>query len=326
MDNMKWVVVTGGAGFIGSHLVEALLDEGYRVRVVDNLETGHRSNLDHLAGRYDWLQGDVSDFEVCRRAVEGASYVFHGAAIPSVPRSVREPLQSHASGPTATLNMLEAAREAGVRRFMFAASSSAYGETEELPKHEAMIPSPLSPYAAGKLAGEHYVRVYAQTMGLDGVSLRYFNIFGPRQDPSSPYSGVISVFARVMSEGHRPVIFGDGRQSRDFTYVANVVAANLAALHAERPLSGVALNVGTGRQISLLDLVATINARLGTDLEPEFRPARAGDVLHSRASLDQIRETLGYRPEVDFEEGLRRTLAASFPSNGRAASLETSRR
>lgn len=325
MDNMEWVVVTGGAGFIGSHLVEALLDEGYRVRVVDNLATGHRSNLEHLAGRYDWLQGDVSDFEVCRRAVEGASYVFHGAAIPSVPRSVREPLDSHANGPTATLNMLEAAREAGVRRFMFAASSSAYGETDELPKHEAMVPSPLSPYAAGKLAGEHYVRVYAQTMGLDGVSLRYFNIFGPRQDPSSPYSGVISVFARVMSEGHRPVIFGDGRQSRDFTYVANVVAANLAALHSERPLNGAALNVGTGRQISLLDLIATVNTLLGTDLEPEFRPARPGDVLHSKASLDRVRATLGYRPVVDFEEGLRRTLAASFPSNGLTASLQKCR-
>ncbi len=320
MDDKEWVVVTGGAGFIGSHLVEALLDEGCRVRAVDNLSTGHRSNLGHLAGRYDWLQGDLADFEVCRRAVEGASYVFHGAAIPSVPRSVREPLQSHASGPTATLNMLEAARAAGVRRFMFAASSSAYGETEELPKHEAMLPSPLSPYAAGKLAGEHYVRVYAQTMGLDGVSLRYFNVFGPRQDPSSPYSGVISVFARAMSQGRRPVIYGDGRQSRDFTYVANVIAANLAALRADGLLGGAALNVGTGRQISLLDLVAAINAQLGTDLSPDFRPARPGDVLHSRASLDRARETLGYRPVVDFEEGLRRTLAASLPGDGLTAS------
>src|SRR5918997_648359 len=177
MDKMEWVVVTGGAGFIGSHLIEALLAEGYRVRVVDNLATGHRSNLAHLDGRFEWRQGDVSDFEVCRGVVEGAS-------------------------------------------FIFAASSSAYGETEELPKHEAMVPSPLSPYAAGKLAGEHYVRVYAQTMGLDGVSLRYFNVFGPRQDPSSPYSGVISLFAQAMAEGRPPVIYGDGRQTRDFTYVA----------------------------------------------------------------------------------------------------------
>jgi nucleoside-diphosphate-sugar epimerase len=325
MDNPKWVVVTGGAGFVGSHLVEALLDDGYRVRVVDNLATGHRANLAHLDGRYDWVHGDVSDFDVCRRAVEGASYVFHQAAIPSVPRSVREPLLSHASGPTATLHMLEASRQAGVRRFVFAASSSAYGETVELPKHEAMTPSPLSPYAAGKLAGEHYVSVYARTMGLDGVSLRYFNIFGPRQDPSSPYSGVISLFTRAMSEGRRPVIFGDGRQSRDFTYVANAVAANLAALRAEGPLDGVALNVGTGRQISLLDLVGAINERLGTDLEPEFRPARAGDVLHSMASLGRIREALGYRPLVDFEEGLGRTLAASSPDQEATAPLEASR-
>jgi UDP-glucose 4-epimerase len=201
------VLVTGGAGFIGSHLVEALLEEGCRVRVVDNLSTGHRRNLAHLEGRYEWLEGDLADVDVCRAAVEGVAAVFHEAAIPSVPRSIREPHLSHASGPTATLNLLEAARQAGVGRFLFAASSSAYGETEELPKHEAIFPSPLSPYAAGKLAGEFYVGVYAQTMGLDGVSLRYFNVFGPRQDPSSPYSGVISVFAKAMREGRRPVMW-----------------------------------------------------------------------------------------------------------------------
>ena len=210
MSKSNLALVTGGAGFIGSHLVEALLGEGYRVRVVDNLATGRLSNLAHLEGRFEWIEGNVADFAVCRRAAEGVDYVFHQAAIPSVPRSVREPLPSHESGPTATINMLEAARLAGVRRFMFAASSSAYGDTIELPKHEGMLPQPLSPYAAGKLAGEHYVRVYAQTMGLDGVSLRYFNIFGPRQDPSSPYSGVISLFIKRMSQGQRPTIFGDG--------------------------------------------------------------------------------------------------------------------
>jgi UDP-glucose 4-epimerase len=303
-----WVVVTGGAGFIGSHLVEALLGEGFRVRVVDNLATGHRANLAHLGDAYEWLEGDVADFDVCRRAVAGAEFVLHQAAIPSVPRSVKEPLASHASGPTATLNLLEAARQAGVRRFLFAASSSAYGETEELPKHEAMLPQPLSPYAAGKLAGEHYVRVYAQTMGLDGVSLRYFNIFGPRQDPSSPYSGVISLFAQAMAQRRRPVLFGDGLQSRDFTYVANAVAANLLALRAERPLGGEVFNVGTGRRISLLELVAALNALLASDLEPEFQPARAGDVRHSQASLRRIGAALGYEPVVAFEEGLRRTL------------------
>ena len=229
MSDPQFALVTGGAGFIGSHLVEALLGEGLRVRVLDNLATGRLSNLAHLEGRFEWIEGDAADFATCRRAAEGVDFVFHQAAIPSVPRSVKEPLGSHESGPTATINMLEAARLAGVRRFMFAASSSAYGDTTELPKHEGMLPKPLSPYAAGKLAGEYYVRVYAQTMGLDGVSLRYFNIFGPRQDPSSPYSGVISLFIKWMSQGRRPTIFGDGEQTRDFTYVANAVAANLAA-------------------------------------------------------------------------------------------------
>jgi len=310
MSGRGVVVVTGGAGFIGSHLVEALLNEGRTVRAVDNLSTGHRSNLAHLEGRFEWLEGDLADFEVCRRAVEGAEYVFHEAAIPSVPRSVREPLQSHESGPTATLNMLEAARQAGVKRFMFAASSSAYGDTDELPKHEGMIPRPLSPYAAGKLAGESYVAVYAKTMGLDGVSLRYFNVFGPRQDPSSPYSGVISKFALVMGRGERPLIFGDGQQTRDFTYVDNVVAANLAAMRSEKPLGGEALNLGTGSRISLLDLVASINRVLGTNLEPRFEPKREGDVRDSQASLDRIRAAIGYEPIVPFEEGLRRTLAS----------------
>lgn len=319
MPKAAIVLVTGGAGFIGSHLVEALLEEGARVRVVDSLVTGRRENLAHLEGRFEFLEGDLAQFDVCARAVEGVEYVFHQAAIPSVPRSIREPLQSHASGPTATLNVLEAARRAGVRRIFFAASSSAYGETEELPKHEGMLPRPLSPYAAGKLAGEYYVRVYAQTMGLDGVSLRYFNVFGPRQDPTSPYSGVISLFAKRMAAGERPSIYGDGNQTRDFTYVANVVAANLAALKAEGPLGGQVLNVGTGRQVSLKELVRTINRVLGTDLTPEFLPPRAGDVLHSQASLERVSDVLGYQPVIDFEEGLRRTLrAAQGPSAGSA--------
>jgi UDP-glucose 4-epimerase len=303
------IVVTGGAGFIGSHLVEALVAEGRRVRVVDDLSTGRRSNLAHVEGRYEWVEGDLADFAFARRAVEGAEYVFHQAAVPSVPRSVREPLGSFASGPTATINVLEASRQAGARRVMFAASSSAYGETVELPKVETMIPSPLSPYAAGKLAGEHYVSVYAQTMGLDGVSLRYFNVFGPRQDPSSPYSGVISKFSLAMSQGRRPVIYGDGSQTRDFTYVTNVVAANLAAMRHEGPLRGAVVNVGTGGRISLLDLVSAINRALGTNLEPTFEPPRDGDVRDSQASTDLARSVLGYEPAVGFEEGLRKTLA-----------------
>jgi UDP-glucose 4-epimerase len=304
----QMLLVTGGAGFIGSHLVEALVGDGFAVRVVDNLITGHRSNLSHLEGRYEWIQGDLRDFDVCRRAVEGVSTVFHQAAIPSVPRSLSEPVLSHACGPTATLNMLEAARQAGVKRFVFAASSSAYGETTELPKHEEMVPQALSPYAAGKIAGEAYVRSYAHSTKLDGVSLRYFNIFGPRQDPSSPYSGVISLFAHRMLGGLRPIIFGDGTQTRDFTYVTNAVAANLAAFHYPNPLSGVVYNVGTGSRVSVLDLVKAINAILGTDLKPEFHASRAGDVRDSQASLERISQILNYEPTVSFELGLRRYL------------------
>jgi UDP-glucose 4-epimerase len=314
MSKPELALVTGGAGFIGSHLVEALLRDGFKVRVVDNLATGHIANLAHLEGRFEWVEGSVTDFSVCEAAAEGVEYVFHQAAIPSVPRSVREPLSSHESGPTATINMLEAARRAGVRRFMFAASSSAYGDTIELPKHEGMLPQPLSPYAAGKLAGEHYVRVYSQTMGLDGVSLRYFNIFGPRQDPSSPYSGVISIFIEKMSQRKRPMIFGDGTQTRDFTYVANAVAANLAAMRHPHRLGGEVFNVGTGQRISLLDLVNSLNAVFATNVEPDFQPSRAGDVRDSLASLDRIRQVLCYQPTISFEEGLRRTVDASVPT------------
>ncbi len=304
------VLVTGGAGFIGSHLVEALLAQGRTVRVIDNLATGHRGNLAALDG-YEWVEGDLHRFDDCRAACEGVTQILHQAAIPSVPRSIAEPLASFGSGPLATMNLLEAARLARVERIVFAASSSAYGDTEELPKHEAMLPNPLSPYAAGKLASEHYIRVYARTMGLDGVSLRYFNVFGPRQDPSSPYSGVISLFNRLMRQGTRPIIYGDGGQTRDFTYVANVVQANLLALDAAAPLGGEVFNVGTGEQVSLVELVGAINAILGTDLAPEFRDERAGDVRHSLASLDRIAATLGYRPTVGFAAGLRRTLEAS---------------
>jgi UDP-glucose 4-epimerase len=304
-------VVTGGAGFIGSHLVEALVARGQPVRVVDNLVTGHRSNLDAVDGQYEWVEADLTSFEEAQRALEGAVDVFHQAAIPSVPRSVRDPLESHHSGPTATLNVLEAARLTGARRVVFAASSSAYGDTDELPKVEDMPPRPLSPYAAGKLAGEHYVRVYAQTMGLDGVSLRYFNVFGPRQDPTSPYSGVISVFAQRMARGLRPSIYGDGSQTRDFTYVANVVAANLLAIDHPLPLGGAVFNVGIGGRVSLLDLVTALNQIYGTTLEPDFQPIRAGDVRDSQASLERITAALGYRPVVNFEEGLRRTVAAT---------------
>jgi UDP-glucose 4-epimerase len=303
-------LVTGGAGFIGSHIVDALLARGLGVRVVDDLSTGRVANLAGVRDRIEWIEASLTDFDACLRATEGVDFVFHQAAIPSVPRSVAEPLESHASGPTATLNILEAARRAGVRRVMFAASSSAYGDTAVLPKEEGMLPSPLSPYAAGKLAGEHYIQVYARTMGLDGVSLRYFNIFGPRQDPSSPYSGVISLFIKAMSRGEQPRIYGDGSQTRDFTYVANAVAANLAAMDHLGPLAGRVLNVGVGRGVSLLGLVEALNQVLGTRLAPEFLPPRAGDVKDSLASLDRVRAVLGYEPTVDFVEGLRRTVGS----------------
>ena len=304
------VLVTGGAGFIGSHLVEALLERGETVRVIDNLATGHRSNLAHLNG-YEWVEGDLTRPEDCRAACDGVTRILHQAAVPSVPRSVADPIESFRTGPEATMNLLEAARLAGVERVVFAASSSAYGDTVDLPKHEAMLPNPLSPYAAGKLSGEQFIQVYARTMGLDGVSLRYFNVFGPRQDPTSPYSGVISLFAKLMKRGDRPVLYGDGGQTRDFTFITNVVQANLLALDAAGPLGGNAFNVGTGTQTSLLDLIAAINQRLGTAITPEFRPERPGDVRHSLASLDRITTTLGYRPTVTFAEGLRRTLETS---------------
>ncbi len=309
----RLAVVTGGAGFIGSHLADALVASGRPVRVVDNLSTGRRSNLEAIGGSFEWLEGDLSDPELAAAAVTDADVVFHQAAIPSVPRSVENPWESHQNGPSATLNVLEASRAAGVRRVIFAASSSAYGESETLPKHEGMAPDPLSPYAAGKLAGEHYIRVYARTMGVDGISLRYFNVFGPRQDPSSPYSGVISLFIKWMSAGIRPRVFGDGSQTRDFTYISNVVRANLLAMESLKPLGGNVVNIGTGTSISLLDLINQLNQILGRSLEPEFLPPRAGDVRHSLADLGRARDTLGYEPIATFEAGLAATVAAEGP-------------
>jgi nucleoside-diphosphate-sugar epimerase len=304
---MSFYLVTGGAGFIGSHLAEELERRGERVRVVDSLVTGHRSNLAHLKS-VEFLQGDLADLDVARRAVEGGvEYVLHQAAIPSVPRSVEDPIASHRANVDATLNILVASRDARVRRLVFAASSSAYGDAPTLPKHEDMPVSPLSPYALQKVVGEQYLRLFTTLYGLETVSIRYFNVFGPRQDPSSPYSGVISLFATSLLEGRAPTITGDGLQTRDFTYVANVVDGVLRACTAPGA-SGEIINVATGGRISILELATTMAAVLGVKISPEYVAARAGDVRDSQADITKARTILGYEPTVPFDEGLRRTL------------------
>jgi UDP-glucose 4-epimerase len=301
------VLVTGGAGFIGSHLAEALVRAGHRVRVLDNLYSGHRSNLRSLRAEVEFLEGDCADPATARRAVRGVEVVFHEAAIPSVVRSVQDPLASHRGNATATLSVLTAARDAGVRRLIYAGSSSVYGNSPRLPKREDMETRPLSPYAVGKLTGEHYLRIFSGLYGMETLTLRYFNVFGPRQDPGSPYSGVISLFAAALLAGRRPVIYGDGTQSRDFTYVANVVDANLRALAAPSA-AGEVLNVATGMRVTLNRLLAALNRQTGRKLRARYLAARPGDVKHSLADISRARRKLGYRPLVDFETGLRLTV------------------
>lgn len=301
-------LVTGGAGFIGSHLCEALLGRGARVRVLDNLSTGKRANIAHIEGRIEFVEGDVRDEDVLRQAMEGVGVVFHEAAIPSVPRSVAEPKLSHEVNVNGTFNVLMAAREAGVRRIVFAASSSAYGDTETLPKREDMLPSPLSPYAAAKLFGEYYCQVFTRVYGLETVALRYFNVFGPRQDPSSPYSGVISKFVTSLLAGESPVIYGDGEQSRDFTYIDNVVDANLRAAVSPEAV-GQVINVAIGERITLNALLTELQQIIGTNLKPQYAAPRTGDVRHSLADITCARRLLGYEPLVGLADGLRQTVA-----------------
>jgi nucleoside-diphosphate-sugar epimerase len=302
---MALYVVTGGAGFIGSHLAEELERRGEGVRVVDNLSTGHRRNLAHLQ-TVEFVEGDLADLDVARRAVEGADYVLHQAAIPSVPRSVGDPITSNRSNIDATLNLLVAARDAGVRRLVYAGSSSAYGDTPTLPKREDMPTNPLSPYALQKLVGEQYLLIFTRLYGLETVTIRYFNVFGPRQDPSSPYSGVISLFASALLDGRSPSICGDGEQTRDFTYVANVVDGVLRACTANA--SGLVINVATGGRISINQLFRAMRDQVGATLEPQYIEPRPGDVRDSQADITRAREVLGYEPVVSFEEGLQRTL------------------
>jgi UDP-glucose 4-epimerase len=302
-------LVTGGAGFIGSHLAEALVRSGHRVRILDNFATGARANLAAVAGAAELLEGDLRDPAIVERAVRGVEVIFHQAALASVARSLEDPATTHAVNTTGTLSLLLAARGAGVRRVVYASSSSVYGDSPTLPKREEMPTQPKSPYAISKLAGEQYCQVFAAALGLETVSLRYFNIFGPRQDPASPYAAVIPKFLAAMRRGERPVIFGDGKQSRDFTYVENAVRANLLAAAAPGA-SGEVINVACGARITLLELVDHLNRLLGTHLTPSFAPPRTGDVLHSQADLARAATLLGYRPTVDFTEGLARTAAA----------------
>ncbi len=310
---MARYLVTGGAGFIGSHLVEELLRRGETVRVLDDLSTGKVANLDAAAAaagsaRPEFLEGDVADLALARRAAEGMDYVLHQAAIPSVPRSVADPLRSNHANIDGTLSILVAARDAGVKRLVFAGSSSVYGDALELPKREDMPCKPLSPYALQKQVGEQYLQMFTALYGLETVTIRYFNVFGPRQDPGSPYSGVISLFVKAASEGRAPTIYGDGGQTRDFTYVANTVDGVLRA--ATTPgISGQVINVATNGRVSLNELWAQVRGLLGVAVTPVYGEPRAGDIRDSQADIRKAAALLGYQPTVSFEEGLRRTVS-----------------
>jgi len=301
------ILVTGGAGFIGSHLVEHLVGEGHDVVVLDDFSTGKRENLASFRG-VEVVEGSVTDPATCARACRGVDYVLHQAALASVPRSLRDPVATHQANATGTLNVLLAARDAGVRRVVYAASSSAYGNTAELPKHEGMVPRPLSPYAVTKLAGEEYCRAVHASFGVETVALRYFNIFGPRQDPASQYAAVVPKFIVSAMANESPVIYGDGEQTRDFTYVANAVQANMVACSAPAEACGEVFNVGCGARISVNELWRQITGILESKARAQYEPARVGDVRDSLASLDRSRRVLGYEPVVSLEEGLRRTV------------------
>ena len=299
-------VVTGGAGFIGSNTVDELVKRGHSVVVLDDLSAGKEENLAEIRNKITFIKGSITDIETVRKAMHEAEYVLHLAARTSVPRSVKDPIESNRINIDGTLNVLVAARDAKVKRVVFAASSSAYGETPTLPKVETMRPMPISPYGITKYVGELYLQVFGRCYGLENVALRYFNVFGPRQDPSSPYSGVLAKFCTAYLEEGQPVIFGDGEQTRDFTYVENAVQANLLALEAPNA-SGKVFNVGIGGRVSLNQVTETLAEISGNNLEVKHEPPREGDIRDSQADISQAREVLGYDPPVDFEEGLRRT-------------------
>jgi nucleoside-diphosphate-sugar epimerase len=301
-------LVTGAAGFIGRSIAAALLQRGDKVRGVDDFSTGKRENLIGLE-KMDMLGGDLADPAVCAQACEGIDTIFHEAALPSVPRSVADPLSTNVACIDATLNLLIAARAAGVRRVIYAASSAAYGESPTLPKHEGMLPAPITPYAVAKLAGEHYLASFTRVYGLETVSLRYFNVFGPYQDPTSHYSGVLAIFCRKMLAGEQPTIYGDGEQSRDFTYIDNVVAGNLLAAEAPaEKVAGQMMNLATGQKITLNQTFDILKGLTGYNGKPAYEGARAGDIKESLADISRAQNLLGYQPTVNFSEGLRRTV------------------
>lgn len=309
LDLMSRFLVTGGAGFIGSALVRGLLARGAtKVVVADNLMTGFEGNLDEIRGAVDFHRIDIRDHDALRKAMEGIDVVFHEAAIPSVPRSIDEPIPSHEVNIDGTFNVLRSAKDAGVRRVVYAASSSAYGDTAVLPKVETMTPSPKSPYAAQKLLGEHYMSVWASCFGLETVSLRYFNVYGPRQDPASPYSGVLSLFMTAILGHYAPTIFGDGKQSRDFTFVEDVVELNIKAAEAPTHVSGRIFNAGNGGQITLNEAWALLQKIEGVRIAPKYGPPRSGDVRDSQADTTSARRDLGHNPQFTFEQGMRATL------------------
>lgn len=305
---MKYFI-TGGCGFIGSHIAEELANRGESVVIYDNLSSGYEHNIQHIRDNCTFIRGDIREFQHLSEAMKGADYVFHEAALVSVFDSVERPEDNHSINLTGMLNVLLAARENKVRRVVFASSAAVYGNDPVLPKTEDMLPQPESPYALAKITGEYYLRVFSSLYNIETVSLRYFNVFGPRQDPSSMYSGVISKFTDVLKKGESPLIFGDGKQTRDFVYVKDVVQANLLAMHTDKAGKGEVFNVATNNTCSLLELIDIINSILGTDIKPVFREARAGDIRHSYASIDRAKAVLGYSPGYSLKAGLERLLA-----------------
>lgn len=306
-SHRKCVLVTGGAGFIGSNIVEALLQKNYEVRVLDNFSTGSRVNLEQFKDVITLIEGDLRSYHIVHQAVDSVDYILHQGALPSVPRSIADPVTTNDVNVGGTLNILHAAVECGVKRVVYASSSSIYGNGTELPKRESMTPAPLSPYAVSKLAGEKYCGVFAEIYGLHTVAFRYFNVFGPRQNPNSQYSAVIPKFINLMMQGKSPVIYGDGEQSRDFTFVTNVVNANLLALEKDYT-PGSVFNCATHSQITVNQMVGALNDILGTNIQPVYKDPRSGDVKQSFAQIEAVKSAIGYSPSVDFREGLRKTV------------------